>query len=39
VLGSIYEADYVTVPAVTEKAQKYINLMRSKRVLRSLKRK
>ncbi len=39
VLGSIYEADYVTVPAVTEKAQKYINPDEIKKSIKELEKK
>ncbi len=39
VLGSIYEADYVTVPAVSEKAQKYFSPDEIKKTIKDLEKK
>jgi excinuclease ABC subunit B len=38
VLGSIYEADYVTVPAAAEKTPKYFNPDDIKKTIKSLRR-
>ncbi|NLD37206.1 MAG: excinuclease ABC subunit B, partial [Desulfatiglans sp.] len=39
VLGSIYEADYVTVPAAAEKAQKYFSPDEIKKTIKELEKK
>jgi excinuclease ABC subunit B len=38
ILGSVYEADYVTIPTVSEPEEEYISLDRLPKVLKALKK-